>query len=569
MEAISRTTQAIICTTQTIIQPLVDHAQPLTNLTTGAFGTAANLFNQTRDLMPGEPWKVLTSTAATGVAYQIFSGVGEASKALALTAVTMGVGYYLWKNKETPLPSTQALVEACQGKAYGRGGDLFVFREAQSFVEQLFKSTEFQSRVSPLESNPKLQQHLQKKVSKVLCSAVSPGSKVEIINRAIENLTELIHTAQNRVNADRASGHLYCLGICQDDEIESIIPLGDETHNGGKIPLEIVFKSGKVIVYKPRSMLPEKLLCDSQKGILRHEEFGTYGVICREDQSGNAYGYSELVQNKEEENTVVSSKDVERYVQKFAVLERLSETLGISDLHYHNVITRRQEPCMIDAEVYLTPEGTSSGLQDKQLGPLYVFDISRGFDEQLKGKNKLWFSSSIKDSEKFEFGMEKNDLLSIGVDCDKIFKEARLRPETVKELAATKEAFAVTSGRYVPVSTSNLLGLQEGLDHNNPKTFEYFITDVKKRFNHLGFMFNTERLHAIKQALAKDILNHDVPIFHYDRDEGVILYHSIVIGSKGPRIERKDVVVETTTGGATTATASQKVTATPALSGSE
>ncbi len=314
--------------------------------------------------------------------------------------------------------------------------------------------------------------------------------------------------------------------------IAEIRPLGDETHHGGKIPLRIVLASGRSIVYKPRSMVPEKLICDSNEGILRHEEFGTYNVVCRTDASGD-YGYSGFVQNIQEENTVSTREELEQYVQKMCLLEEVSSRLGLSDLHYMNIITDHRNPCIIDAEVFLNPPGTESGIMDEGNGALHVFDLMRGTDPKFVGKNKIWFHPSLtlgKQSD-FRFGMSKIDLAEIEIDVEQIKATTQLSKETEEAIVQARGSLQELNGRFVLADTQEFTSVQGLLDHRNLKRVDIFIESIRGWVNGgQRFTFNEDAVALIREVAERDIRNHDVPAFQYDSNRDVILYHAVVIG---------------------------------------
>lgn len=353
-----------------------------------------------------------------------------------------------------------------------------------------------------------------------------------MIHNVIFNFFETIFTAQVRVNADISEGRLLGLGVNAHDTIVEICPLGDETHHGGKIPLRIVLASGRSIVYKPRSMMPEKLICDSDEGVLRHEGFGTYHVVCRTDASGD-YGYSDFVQNIQDENTVSTREEVEQYVRKMCLLEEVSSRLGLSDLHYMNIITDHQNPCIIDAEVFLNPPGTESGLMNEENGALHTFDLMRGTDPKFVGKNKIWFHSSLtlgKQSD-FRFGMSKSDLAEIKIDVEEIKATAQLSKETEEAILQARRRLQELNGRFALADTQDFTGAQGHLDHRNLGTVNKFIEAIRGWVNGgQRFTFNEDSVALIRKVAERDIRNHDVPAFHYDSKRDVILYHTVVIG---------------------------------------
>lgn len=502
--------EAVNQTTTCGLIPDVDVSDVAMSFTEKAMSLAGNLYDIGKEAICAHPWIALTTVMAIGVG-----------------------SYFLFRSSEVPLPSAQAFIHQIVSLPSAKQSDRFIKPLVLEFVDKAFISTQLKNQLGPEGANPKLKQFLADKIKKIVDGEASPQSKVEMVNRVIQNFGHEISTARARLGSDISAGRLEYLGIARGDKIATIHPLGDETHYGGKGPLKIIFESGKTIVYKPRSMMPEKLLCDEREGLLRHEGFGTYKVVCREDSSGDAYGYSEFVQNIPDRNRVNTKEELGEYVRKMCVLDALSKELGLSDLHYKNIITSDLNPCIIDAEVFMNPPHIKSGVLDASTGSLYHFDIMQGQVKGFKGENKIWIDPKIteKSEHDFTYGMSEEALASIGIDVAEIRDNVTLSTNTRQALPEVREALGGEPGRFVLKETPHLSTMQYNLDHRDEKSIRIFVESVRDWVNdERGFQFQEESVPGIIEGVKRDALNHDVPAFHYDSQRNVILYHGTVIG---------------------------------------
>lgn len=375
---------------------------------------------------------------------------------------------------------------------------------------------------------------LSKKIAFVVFADGSYESKQQIIQNIITNLAREYDLMNQRIERDLRAGSLIDLGIDPRDRVISIEPLGEETHNGGKIPYKITFESQNSVVYKPRSVLPEKLICDPQEGILRHEKFGTYKVACSQDSQGD-YGYCEFLKNLEIENTIQNEQQLEEYVTKMLKLELISKRLGLSDLHYQNIITRRLEPCIIDAEVFLNPENRESGLLNSD-GPLHRFaDYEDG--KMVKGKNYIKIQRNDSTCEIFKIidsvpfnsrklmeRLPEECWQGMGYNFEERIKGITLAPQTEEAIESASKRLGNTpsGGRYVLTNTKELRNFLKywKAEFAAQGLYDQVIRDL----NEADFEFIQESSEALIEAINEDLLNNDCPIFFYSKNNHTCYY---------------------------------------------
>ncbi len=346
-------------------------------------------------------------------------------------------------------------------------------------------------------------------------SNISALEKEKFVDRVCANHLEFVNEARDRIKIDLQKGELKCLGIGPNNFIKTIYPLGSETHNRGRIPLLIEFDNHRKIVYKPRSTEPERLLCDTTDSVLKVAGFGTYKVICKSDRNGS-YGYCEFLENKKEENTFSDPDKFFEYFQRLVLLDEIALRLGISDLHYENILVRNCEPTVIDAEVFATSD------------PTMIFDPNYGTAWRVDetGVNRIWFDPSmgiepfcnyfkilenlgIKDATEFSRGLSREVCQKIEEACKKLKRE---------------------KARIVPIRTSQLLD-QVYKCHIGYKEqmISEFVVALEDSLKRKGFVFDETVLSQIREAFQEDASNFDVPIFYYDPTAQTVIYHNIVI----------------------------------------
>jgi hypothetical protein len=363
--------------------------------------------------------------------------------------------------------------------------------------------------------------YLFKKLSNVaLNERIDPEDQETIILQVQDDFTELIKEVIQRVTQDKALLQKH-LGIPQSHTLVLVECLGDESHNHGKIALKLVFNDSKSIVYKPRSLLAEDVLCNKTNSVFQMANLGTYTTI----NLGN-YGYQEYLENIKDENTMTSPELVE-YMKDISTTEKICKQLRISDLHCDNVVTCNKKLLLIDLEVYLVPREitTETGLLKSDLGGAEFFNNYEGYCSH----NKIWLKDKTRPTGvTFENLKEKYDVEFISQD--KII----LSLEVMKGIDNAKKKLMSTPGRLVLITTDNLKGLiNSGYPYNEYRDLiimylTEFFDENTLITSHLSDSDTTER---IIKAFQEDFLHNDVPIFYYDSIKKIITYHDITIGS--------------------------------------
>jgi hypothetical protein len=384
------------------------------------------------------------------------------------------------------------------------------------------------------EQKNELQQFLENKLLAVLKHAAQPNElKIAICIRVIENFTTYLNHAIANVKNDIAHDPLFraTFGIDSRETIVSVTMSGQETHNGGHAPLFITLSSGTKIVYKPRSLISEQLLCGANNSLFArwNPPLPTYKIYNKADQN---YGYTEFLVNLKRENTFNTPHDprLDDYAKAFLRMDRIGRELGLSDIHADNVLTASMSPHLIDTEVILVPMGEAYNAADKT-GLLHGGAAGYKFYPILDDvKNKIW----IKDEQGNEIRAQaEGEEPVLSILTDKLIEYQaeieKLTGEEEHQIDLLKEQLMPFPHRIVVIGTSILTSLiRKPLEEAKIE----FLEDLQEGLLSWGFQATAGGLEIARNHFETDLRNHDVPIFYFKPQTGEILYHQEVIARK-------------------------------------
>ncbi|MBI3258296.1 MAG: DUF4135 domain-containing protein [Ignavibacteriae bacterium] len=410
--------------------------------------------------------------------------------------------------------------------------------QVRNFVDGYLHSIDLKIKLTPATRNaPEVRDFLKKKILAIAeYTRVSKVFKKKVVQNVLNDFISLFSDAERRINKDLEEDLGY-FEISVTDSVRTIKPLGDETHNQGKIPLLIVFKSGRRIVYKPRSMRPESLIVGRTNSVMEVMGWGTYKVLCCQER-GEHYGYAEFLEYTPGCNTIHNIGDLREHIGKMSALDYVADKLGLSDLHYLNIIVINNIPYIIDAEVFLAPSGTESGIFDVGSGAASVFDMTHGTVEAYRGKNKLDFSPHFQRREEFEYGMDRETLSEIGVDIDQIRTQTRIQMAVMEGLnhriKAIRDSLSEDIGRIVVINTDELKrGILPYIDSpDSNQAGDRFVESLQEKLKDHGFDLFLHKKNQITSALIQDGSHNDVPIFYYNSIDKTVVYGKTIIGKK-------------------------------------
>lgn len=173
------------------------------------------------------------------------------------------------------------------------------------------------------------------------------------IVRQIEQWVSTVTAICQRLQADRgALNDRFAI----DGEITAIVPLADDVHAGGQVPVRVSFESGSVI-YKPRPIDAGVTLYTVLNRLDSH--LSTPEITAPTYLSRDEYGWMETIDYREPSDTAA----VEEYYERVGMLLCVAYVLDLPDCQFENLIASGDQPTIIDAETifhpYLDPVATA------------------------------------------------------------------------------------------------------------------------------------------------------------------------------------------------------------------
>lgn len=133
------------------------------------------------------------------------------------------------------------------------------------------------------------------------------------------------------------------------------IQIGEgDSHNEGRSVTRLEFDSGHAVYYKPRNTRIEHVYNRMCEYISDTPAF-SYGLLELEVLSKDEYGYiKELKSQSIQGTTEECREELERYYRRMGYLLCLTYLTNTTDLHYENIITDGEHPCIVDCETLFT-----------------------------------------------------------------------------------------------------------------------------------------------------------------------------------------------------------------------
>lgn len=468
------------------------------------------------------------------------SNVGVAA-AGATACALMAYGFYKMSQSESKQEMVANLIANTR--------DLEVLdkkRHIQKFIDHIWPTLHltppsssivdrFKQIVSISPDSDDLRSYLTTKISIVLTEHKDQSDELKevICIHIIQNFEVYIQEATAHVQRDieKDDNFRQTFGIQPGDFIVSLSACGKETHVEGKNPLIITLNNGKKIVYKPRSMAAEQLICHRANSLFANwnPPLGTYQVYNKPEEN---YGYCEFLVNQQRDNTFESLEDpaLDEYVQRFMLMDQIGQVLGLSDMHAENVITVSKWPRLTDTEVVLLPTNTEGYKDAKQTTLIDGTSAGWIFYAHIEDvKNRIW----IKENEN-TFILQDFAVQALGKKFVNILENYSrfVQPLSLVErekIEETRQELKKNNHRIVLVGTEELISaIKQSLEIAT----EDFMTHLKKGL--ISWEIETEwddpLQTAIRQHFKTDVENNDVPIFYFNPSTREVRYHNTRLG---------------------------------------
>lgn len=143
-------------------------------------------------------------------------------------------------------------------------------------------------------------------------------------------------------------------GLSADDTISGIRVGEGDFHNEGRSVTRLEFDSGRAVYYKPRDTRIEDVYNRLCEYITDIDDF-EHDLIQLDVLSKDRYGYVEEIGSRALTGTSEESQaELERYYRRMGGILCLTYLTNTTDLHYENVLTDGEHPCIVDCETLFT-----------------------------------------------------------------------------------------------------------------------------------------------------------------------------------------------------------------------
>ena len=333
--------------------------------------------------------------------------------------------------------------------------------------------------------------------------------------------------------------------------------LGEETHNRGRSPLSVTisFNERPAVVYKPRSVISEYLLCNEDTSLFANLGLSTYKVFNKGD-----YGYCEYLMNSEETNTFHEHEEIKNLIIEYGKIDKIAKGLGLSDLHSENIILPNKRPCLTDTEIILLPTNVSA-----YESHLFAQERPGALAWSPKTKNRIWLTNELLLSyiqsvpaegrgcfKKYKGQEEIADeqliplikdaledglapILELSHDLRELIHEIiNNNQREVNEFSLADEILSPVRHqlmgephRIVLISTEELAGL---IQQNPEEAKHEFIKLMQQGIEEWGFIFRADQREKVLEQFDRDLKNNDVPVFYHKANEKAFYYGDYPIG---------------------------------------
>jgi len=377
---------------------------------------------------------------------------------------------------------------------------------------------------------------LAKKLHHVIGSGIDETLKEKICLNIIINFVYNLNEASGRIETDLADQNFRDTFNIRNSyfkrcSVTSITPLGEETHKRGRIPFLVTFSNGTRVVYKPRSMEVEQLICGNEGSIFskfKKEGLNTYAVYNKKTQD---YGYAEFIESNGTElrkEPKEHPSSLKLYADRFILVDQISRQLGLSDLHMENIITRRGAPLLIDAEVAMAPTDTDAY---REVGTCLLEGGTAGYSFYGVSGNHAGTAIVVREKQgalSLE-DAEASKQLKLAIESSKKTSKP-LDSSSTQHLAveSVKRKLGYEKHRIVLIKTSELVRIIEMSPTDGMARFHRNLLEGARTW---GFEITADQ-RTLKRLFVDDMENNDVPVFYQNPNTGNLYYNGEVIGRR-------------------------------------
>lgn len=332
---------------------------------------------------------------------------------------------------------------------------------------------------------------------------------------------------------------------------------GSDYHNDGQSVSLIETTTGDRAVYKPRSLKPDVTL-EGRVGSVHSDladvgdgggpALGTARFLEKTSEDDEHYGYMEFMR-KTPQLSVAEAKNYYRRMGRMVVSTKM---LGVNDLHQENLLTGPGgTPIIIDAETSFLPDV----MMDEAWNKTIIKDTLISFEKNDETTPNFFYTPEdehawqevgnegqpgrdfIQERRRASFragGRYQADFENGVMDVLNFVSDN----EEAVIVFVKQKAQEVRHIRLVPLATSEFNGALSA--YNSPDNRENVLRvisqDIINSLTTSGYQMAGGQLAIIKEGLAADFGNTDIPVFHYEPQNDHVYYRGRVVATHVPGI---------------------------------
>ncbi|MNU85180.1 hypothetical protein D3C71_749180 [compost metagenome] len=323
---------------------------------------------------------------------------------------------------------------------------------------------------------------------------------------------------------------------------------GSDLHHGAEQVVIIESEGGQKVVYKPRSVAPDRALLDNEDSAFTALNKRGADLPTMKFHSSKTKGsYAEFIQR----HSIKTISEIKTYYYQLGQLAVASKLFGVNDLHYENIMAAANGPTIIDGETsFLMSVMTARDFESSELQK-GVFEHVSEIDLKLSNNSfytveekQAWTELGTEDPsfDKYIGGIRDKDVEEGGAyEADLQRGIARL----VEILRVNKEEIGVGTAatirntdqvRIVPIGTNIFkICMRSYRDNKRNKNVRGIAGSVKSAEvdiieSLVGKGFAIRGAEIINGLVKDDFEAGDIPIIHYNGTSNELTWNGQVVG---------------------------------------
>ncbi|MNJ84895.1 hypothetical protein D3C87_23580 [compost metagenome] len=335
---------------------------------------------------------------------------------------------------------------------------------------------------------------------------------------------------------------------------------GSDLHHGAEQVVIIESEGGQKVVYKPRSVAPDRALLDNEGSAFDTlNKKGAELPTMKFHASKTKGSYVEFIQH----HSIKTVSEIKTYYYQLGQLAVASKLFGVNDLHYENIMAAANGPAIIDGETsFLMSVMTARDFESSELQK-GVFEHISEIDLKLSNNSfytveerQAWrelgtedpsfdkYIGNIRDKDVEKGGVYEGDLQR---GIAHLLEILRVNKEEIGE-GTTSTILRTDQVRIVPIGTNIFkICMRSYRDNKRNKNLRGIAGSVKSAEVDIveslrGKGFEIRGAEVINGLVQQDFEAGDIPIIHYNGTSNELTWNGQVIGRQPDYGETKEKV---------------------------